>query len=485
MRVEGLDECVDRSEVLGMLVADGQEALAEQFATSLGRGYQVEFVQACLELGRLKPAAKAVRALGLQKEFPDVEALYREHSLRRLMERRLWQVALSYVGQDARLQALLLGEMVAAGEASLADDYRRQMGLPAAALPIDAAALAAAAAVRAERYLQPALPPGAARVVDAAGQLAEAGRKLLAADAVGVDVEWQPSHCAGGESPAALLQVATREEVFLFDLLALAASHPAELSACLAPLLESETILKLGFELSGDLSKLAGSWPAVAAFARANAVLDLRPLWVAYGLKQRAKGLFPTATARTLREAGLSALCAALLGRPLDKSMQLSDCEQPPPGARRGRHLAVPLPARRAHTRGSPARVTSRPRHPAAATARAPRAVPPGRRGGAPADAAPGGVRRARRALPCPAAGQAGGGPGARRGAADSRQHGRLPGRRAAAREQARARRVTGAAAAAAAQGPPRWPLWMKQPRARALPPTAAAALAAGAARGR
>lgn len=34
---------------------------------------QVAFVQACIALGRLKPAAKAVRALGLQEEFPDVE----------------------------------------------------------------------------------------------------------------------------------------------------------------------------------------------------------------------------------------------------------------------------------------------------------------------------------------------------------------------------------------------------------------------------
>lgn len=44
-------------------------------------------------------------------------------------------------------------------------------------------------------------------------------------------------------------QVATRDQAFLFDLMALAAQHPAELNACLAPLLQSESILKLGFEV--------------------------------------------------------------------------------------------------------------------------------------------------------------------------------------------------------------------------------------------
>jgi hypothetical protein len=38
----------------------------------------------------------------------------------------------------------------------------------------------------------------------------------------------------------------------------------------------------------------------------------------------------PTVTARGLSQAGLSSLCKSLLGKPLDKSMQLSDCEQTP-----------------------------------------------------------------------------------------------------------------------------------------------------------
>lgn len=39
---QGLDEVVDRVEVLTQLVADGQDTLAQQWATSLGKDYQVQ-----------------------------------------------------------------------------------------------------------------------------------------------------------------------------------------------------------------------------------------------------------------------------------------------------------------------------------------------------------------------------------------------------------------------------------------------------------
>jgi hypothetical protein len=39
----------------------------------------VAFVQACIAQDRLKPAAKAVRTLGLQEEFPDVEVGLGDH----------------------------------------------------------------------------------------------------------------------------------------------------------------------------------------------------------------------------------------------------------------------------------------------------------------------------------------------------------------------------------------------------------------------
>jgi hypothetical protein len=83
------------------------------------------------------------------------------------------------------------------------------------------------------------------------------------------------------------LQLATRKSALLFDLLTLAPQHSAALDACLAQLFESSAVLKLGFGLTGDLAKLAGSWPDVQAFKVVAGVLDLRPLWVAYGMANR------------------------------------------------------------------------------------------------------------------------------------------------------------------------------------------------------
>jgi hypothetical protein len=62
------------------------------------------FVEACVAQDRLKPAARAVRVLGLTAEFPNIESLYRQRSLARLVGKRLWQVALSFVGSDVGLQ---------------------------------------------------------------------------------------------------------------------------------------------------------------------------------------------------------------------------------------------------------------------------------------------------------------------------------------------------------------------------------------------
>lgn len=57
-----------------------------------------------MALDRLKPAARAVRQLQLGAEFPNVEAMYRQRSLSRLLTKRLWSVALSYAGNDGSLQ---------------------------------------------------------------------------------------------------------------------------------------------------------------------------------------------------------------------------------------------------------------------------------------------------------------------------------------------------------------------------------------------
>eukprot|EP00798_Chlamydomonas_sp_ICE-L_P015012 gene15012-21080_t len=154
---------------------------------------------------------------------------------------------------------------------------------------------------------------------------------LHAATVVGLDVEWKPRGREprkwGKQTLASLLQVATTDRVFLFDLIALR-KEPGALDACLLPVFGSQAVLKLGFEILGDLSTLAASYPAVKAFKRVNSVLDLKELWIAYQSQQDTQaGALQRIRKRTV---GLSTLAATLLGKPLDKSMQVSNWELRP-----------------------------------------------------------------------------------------------------------------------------------------------------------
>ena len=61
------------------------------------------------------------------------------------------------------------------------------------------------------------------------------------------------------------------------DMLALGGS--AALDALLIRLLSSRSLVKAGCGIRQDLAALARSYPAMAAFAACNAVLDLRPVF--------------------------------------------------------------------------------------------------------------------------------------------------------------------------------------------------------------
>jgi 3'-5' exonuclease len=113
------------------------------------------------------------------------------------------------------------------------------------------------------------------RVVEGtrARPLTRAREALASAPVVGLDCEWRPSH-EGGAPPVSILQLATRDAVFVFDLLRLHAS-PA-LDAALARLLACPATVKCGSAILGDLRSLARSYPDMRAFRSARSVLDLK-----------------------------------------------------------------------------------------------------------------------------------------------------------------------------------------------------------------
>jgi hypothetical protein len=85
-----------------------------------------------------------------------------------------------------------------------------------------------------------------------------------------------------------------------------------ELDEGLTRVMSSPAIRIVGFEVSGDLRKVAASYPHMAAFREVASVVELQVLWRRSNQLSRRKTF------------GLSALAQAVLGKPLNKSMQAS-----------------------------------------------------------------------------------------------------------------------------------------------------------------
>lgn len=135
---------------------------------------------------------------------------------------------------------------------------------------------------------------------------------------VGMDTEWRPYTSEGVQCPVETLQLSTRSAAFVLDMPSLCSSLPAEqlhlLGSALGALLGEPRVLKLGFEIMGDLDRLAASYgQQLPALLRWCGALDLSPL---------ARIAFPGEV--TKKRCGLSAVSRALLGKPMDKTMQCS-----------------------------------------------------------------------------------------------------------------------------------------------------------------
>ena len=157
-------------------------------------------------------------------------------------------------------------------------------------------------------------------------------------DVVGIDAEWRPQ----SGSPVALLQIATRREAFLVDTLALCgdaenprenpreaslnAEKAASLNRFLADLFARRDVVKLGFGLEHDFSRLHRSFPGSltcvanpARVCRSAGFVDVRALCAL---------AFPEK--RKLRKAGLAVTVASVLGAYVDKTEQCSDWARRP-----------------------------------------------------------------------------------------------------------------------------------------------------------
>eukprot|EP00892_Ulva_mutabilis_P005724 jgi/Ulvmu1/3523/UM163_0004.1 len=378
---------VDCADTLAEAAASGQRDGAIELAQLLGHRQQEAFMQGLVDAGKLKAAALAVRALQLTEEFPEVEPRYRRATVRQLLARGRWGVAVDLAQHDKALQLEVLHALVEAGEVGRAQESLKLYGLPEGALQADVSdeALQAERRRKLDQFIQCSMH---VTFVSEAAQLPSVRATLRSATCVAVDVEWKPAGLRGAwgdkegkgggngdggrpstrEDPAALLQLAVWEEavcdpaagsmaasaaqagvaladggaaaprngsgeavppelqqpVKTFVIDLLALGEVPELGATLAPVLLSPDVPVVGLELAGDLRKLTKSYPSVAAFQIVLRTLDLRGLWDVYALR--------TGVPRRVNgnRKGLSGLSEAVLGKPMDKAMQTSDWSRRP-----------------------------------------------------------------------------------------------------------------------------------------------------------
>lgn len=175
---------------------------------------------------------------------------------------------------------------------------------------------------------------------------------------VGVDSEWRAEMRRSGDSGAeqdgaALLQIAVRNKVYLFDLTALAdrldgtgRTTATTTRTLLTSLFQSPSIVKVGFSFGpSDLHmlRLAGSGAFAAAFVPGctSSILELdRMIPSMYCINSRGS-IRPLLEGKSSRSISLSDVCSLLLGKPLSKSEQTSNWTARPLRERQIRYAAL------------------------------------------------------------------------------------------------------------------------------------------------
>ncbi|XP_052537251.1 exonuclease mut-7 homolog isoform X9 [Tympanuchus pallidicinctus] len=165
---------------------------------------------------------------------------------------------------------------------------------------------------------------------------------------VGIDMEWRPSFGMVGKPRVSLLQLAVRDEVFLLDLPRLleqaeVKGEKEKVPHIIQRLYSDAAITKLGYGMSGDLSSLAATCSTLKGMDKqSQSVVDLLTIdkllqkssidWKKGSLKVDALPPEQSCEDEGLRqpEKGLSLLVQHVLGKPLDKTEQMSNWEKRP-----------------------------------------------------------------------------------------------------------------------------------------------------------
>ncbi|ONK63283.1 uncharacterized protein A4U43_C07F13370 [Asparagus officinalis] len=290
------------------MMENNQFKPAEKWATLMGKPMVCLVIQKYLDMKMLKSAYEMIKTNNLKQEFPDVHHLYKESLLKKLAEKGCWDIAELRAQKDRQLLKYLVYLALEAGYTEkvkeICDRYTLE-GFDEISVSDESS--------RTSQFLDlSSLILDDIIWVDDINGLLAATNYIEGCKVIGLDCEWKPNIEKGCQpNKVSIMQVASENRAFIFDLIKLYQDEPKALNNCFSRILCSPNILKLGYNLQCDLHQLSHSYGELECFRYYEMLLDIQKLF-------------------NERSGGLSGLAQKILGAGLNKTRRNSNWEQRP-----------------------------------------------------------------------------------------------------------------------------------------------------------
>ncbi|KAK6143880.1 hypothetical protein DH2020_024228 [Rehmannia glutinosa] len=223
---------------------------AEKWAAFMGKPMLCLLVQEYVDQKQLKPAYDIIKKNNLRQEFPELYHQSKErqvvsfyHSLKKLAEKGVWDIAEARANGDSQLLEYLVYLAMEAGYSEKVEELCDRYSLKGFMNFKESESN-----LLHRRYLNlHELSIEDICWVDEVDSLRDAISYFEECKVVGVDCEWKPNYEKGSKpSKVSIMQIASEKKVYIFDLIKLYEDVPSVLDECLTRILHSPSILKLG-----------------------------------------------------------------------------------------------------------------------------------------------------------------------------------------------------------------------------------------------
>ncbi|CAK9328432.1 unnamed protein product [Citrullus colocynthis] len=296
--------------LLYSMLQNNEFKAAEKWATFMGKPMLHLLVQELINRNKLKSAYGIIKKNDFQKEFPDVYQKCKESSLKNLAEKGRWDVAEAKTNSNRQFLEYLVYLALEAGYFEKVDELCNRYSLTGF---LNIKEREGGYGQKSQNHYLNLKQLIARDIlwVDNADALHHAICHIDECKVVGIDCEWKPNYIKGKKpNKVSIMQIASEKMAFIFDLIKLYDDVPDLLDNCLTRILQSSSILKLGYNFLCDVKQLSHSYESLQCFKHYEMLLDIQNVFDHSG--------------------GLSGLAKKVLGAGLNKTRRNSDWEQRP-----------------------------------------------------------------------------------------------------------------------------------------------------------